>query len=338
MKLTISQINKPWDDNALFVENNLNNSAWLLDCGSLHALALRDLMRISHVFISHAHIDHFFGIDRWVRMNLLTNRTLSIYGPPGFAAVLAHKLKGYSWDMDDEFNMVIDAYELYPETFVTTRFFCARGFEADPPQEKAHAGFMELPFGARLRFASAVHRELTPCLAYVLEEPDVARVDKQAVSRLGIKPGAWLRELRERANSQNAQGEVELDGRLYPWRELLDSCVNTEKGERYAYITDSIFNKVSVKNFRSLGVGVKELWCEACYYDRLEAARRFCHFTVKQTARLAVEMQAEKLFLLHLSRRLATEEDFQRHLEAARAVFPNTCDPRYYVPSVKREE
>ena len=338
MKLTLSQINKPWEDNAVFVENDQNNDAWLLDCGEIHRLHPRDLMRVSRVFVTHTHIDHFTGIDKWVRMNLREDRELHVYGPPNLTLQLGHKLQGYAWDFEDRFTLTVISHEIRPESVKVSRQICSRGFVPEFIEEVPHEGFLELPYGCRLRFASAVHREHAPCLAYALEEPDFYRIDSAALFQNGLKPGPWLNELRERAGSERSEGSIKLDGRDYAWKDLIAQGVTMVPGQRYAFITDSIFNKVSVKNFRSLGPEFAELWCEACFYDNLDKARSHYHFTVKQSARLAAELKARKLFLMHLSHRYGSDEAFQRHLEAARAVFPDTCEPRYYKPSPAHAE
>ncbi|MBQ7569155.1 hypothetical protein IJT17_10195 [bacterium] len=330
MKLTLCQLNKPWEDNAIFVTNDINNDAWLLDCGDIHNLHMRDLMRISRVFITHTHIDHFIGMDRWVRMNLLENRELHVYGPPHLTEQLGHKLQGYAWDFEERFTLAVIVHEIHPDTVRISRLRCSQGFVPEYAEETPHAGYFELPHGCRLHFAWAVHREHAPCLAYALEEPNAYRIDSAALTAAGLKPGPWLQELKQRAMLGQTEGTVTLDGSEYSWKDIIGQAVTMTPGRSYAFITDSIFNKESVKSFRKLGSGFAELWCEACYYDNLEKARAYHHFTVRQSARLAVELKAKKLYLMHLSHRYGSEECFNKHLESARAVFPNTELPKYY--------
>jgi len=56
----------------------------LFDLGDLHALAPRKILRITDIFISHCHMDHFMGFDWWLRICLGRERGVRLYGPPGF--------------------------------------------------------------------------------------------------------------------------------------------------------------------------------------------------------------------------------------------------------------
>ncbi|MBQ7568984.1 hypothetical protein IJT17_09285 [bacterium] len=102
-------------------------------------------------------------------------------------------------------------------------------------------------------------------------------------------------------------------------------------GQRVAYVTDTLYCDETLRSLKDgLGTGFDELWCEACFFDEEERASERCHFTVFQTARLAKELKANKLYLVHLSYRYGDELYLQRHLSAARTIFPMTMDPVYF--------
>lgn len=48
----------------------LVSRALLFDAGELGALAPKRILRLTDVFVSHAHMDHFAGLDRPVRVLL----------------------------------------------------------------------------------------------------------------------------------------------------------------------------------------------------------------------------------------------------------------------------
>ena len=71
-----------------------NNRHILIDCGEGTQMQLRKFgipfQRITHIFISHLHGDHFFGLPGLLStMNLLgRNRGVTIYGPPKLKDIL----------------------------------------------------------------------------------------------------------------------------------------------------------------------------------------------------------------------------------------------------------
>jgi ribonuclease BN (tRNA processing enzyme) len=56
----------------------------------------RQLLRVTHCFVSHTHMDHFAGFDRLLRVCLHRPTPLHLIGPTGFADHVKHKLKAYT--------------------------------------------------------------------------------------------------------------------------------------------------------------------------------------------------------------------------------------------------
>ncbi|MEB3346602.1 ribonuclease Z [Aquimarina gracilis] len=82
----------------------INNHIFLIDCGEGTQVELRrnkvKFSRIKHIFISHLHGDHFFGLVGLIStFRLLTRETpLHIYGPKGIKEVITLQLKlSNSW-------------------------------------------------------------------------------------------------------------------------------------------------------------------------------------------------------------------------------------------------
>ena len=77
----------------------LNNEMFLIDCGEGTQVQLRKhkikFGRINHVFISHLHGDHFYGLIGLVSTFMLLNRPndLHIYGPKGIKELILLQLK-----------------------------------------------------------------------------------------------------------------------------------------------------------------------------------------------------------------------------------------------------
>ena len=77
-------INGPFGDPVLYAEIMFEQRALLFDMGDIRALPARKLMRVSHAFVSHAHMDHFADFDHLLRLLLGRDKTVSLYGPAGF--------------------------------------------------------------------------------------------------------------------------------------------------------------------------------------------------------------------------------------------------------------
>jgi ribonuclease BN (tRNA processing enzyme) len=89
------------DDPLLLLNARPLGKSLLFDCGQLHHLAKRVLKSINAIFISHCHMDHFMGIDTFIRHNHVSPKTIDIFGPPGIAAKMASKLASYDWNLTE---------------------------------------------------------------------------------------------------------------------------------------------------------------------------------------------------------------------------------------------
>lgn len=82
----------------------MNNSLFLIDCGEGTQVQLRKhkikFSKINHIFISHLHGDHFFGLPGLIATFRLLGRTqeLHVYGPKGIKEAVTLFLRvGDSW-------------------------------------------------------------------------------------------------------------------------------------------------------------------------------------------------------------------------------------------------
>ncbi len=76
-----SLVNGPFEDPSLFVRIMREKRAFLFDIGNISRLGPGDLQKITDVFVTHTHIDHFIGFDILVRALLRREIPLRVYGP-----------------------------------------------------------------------------------------------------------------------------------------------------------------------------------------------------------------------------------------------------------------
>ncbi|HEY4589652.1 MAG TPA: MBL fold metallo-hydrolase, partial [Thermoanaerobaculia bacterium] len=205
-------VNDPFGDPGLYIDFLFERRALLFDLGDLSPLSARQLLRVTHAFVSHTHMDHFAGFDILLRLLLGRDKTLHLFGPPGFVDQVEHKLAAYTWNLvaNYESDFVVRATEIHPDGRAGSAELRSRtGFRREPLESAdLPAGLLldEDTFQVRATFLD--HQ--IPCLAFALEEKLHVNVWKSGLDELGLPTGSWLRELK----SAVALGEP--DGTLVP--------------------------------------------------------------------------------------------------------------------------
>src|SRR5436309_12404146 len=123
-----SLVNEPFSDPGLYIDFRFGRRALLFDLGDLTPLSPRQLLRVTHVFVSHTHMDHFAGFDRLLRVCLHRTAPLHLMGPDGFADRVEHRLSSYTWNLlgADSFDFVLTAGEFTGEKVARVYEFRAR--------------------------------------------------------------------------------------------------------------------------------------------------------------------------------------------------------------------
>jgi ribonuclease Z len=309
-------LNDPFGDPALLVEVLWERRALLFDLGMVTDLRPAKLLKVSHAFVSHTHIDHFIGFDTLLRVMLNREKVLKIFGPPGFLNHVQGKLAGYTWNLTAEYPFAIHAAEVYPDRMCSRIFLCQERFAPGEAQEEGYSGILVDEPQMQIH---AVHLDhLIPCLAFAIQERFHINVHKESLSRMGLSTGPWLKEVKkaiwkgEGADFRiriPAKGKGEGGGKEISLGDLREALTITP-GQKIAYVSDCRFSPENVYKIVSLAGGADLFFCEAAFLDKdRDRAVERAHLTARQAGELAREARVKKLQIFHFSAKYEKEAD-----------------------------
>jgi len=330
-------INDPFDDPGVFVELKYRREALLLDLGDVRVLSPRNLLKISHIFISHTHVDHFIGFDHLVRICLGRDRTIRLFGPPGFIRNVENRLGSYTWNLvenyDNDFDLEVT--EVLVTEKKSCRFRCRNAFrkEAEAAGMIADGVLVDHPF-YRVRTESLDHR--IPSLAFALEEKFRINIRKDVLREMAVPPGPWLMELKDRIAGHadpdtpiRASWRDETDGscreQVFTLGELREKLVLITKGMKIAYIGDAIYHAENEAKMLAIAEGADLLFIEAPFLheDAGRAAEKY-HLTARQAGTVARKAGVKRMTLYHFSPKYQGQGD-RLQKEAIRAFSGQDC-------------
>lgn len=305
-------VNGPFGDPGLFIASRWRGTAMQFDLGRIDRFPAAELLKVTHAFVSHAHMDHFYGFDRLLRLFLARDAHLSIYGPPGMRANVAGKLAGYTWNLTDGYSFVIDVHDVAPQGITSTRLAAAESFRPCELGTAPFNGVLYQADGVEIHTTHLDHR--IPCLAFALVEQSHLNVDTTALADLGIPPGRWLNDLKDAIRREAGSDETllarwrEKDGTIVERQlqvgDVRDRLIRETKGMRIAYVVDTLFSRDNVDRICELARGADVLYCEAPFLDedRDEAIKRY-HLTARQAGTIARLAGVRRLQVFHFSPR-----------------------------------
>jgi ribonuclease Z len=319
-------VNGLYGDPALYVHLAHRGEALLFDCGDLHALSPRELLKVRAVFVSHAHIDHLIGFDALLRAFLYRETSLVVYGPPGILARLEGRLAGYTWNLTAGYPFSLKVREWRGDVVREATFRAEDGFR--PGQEAStpcREGLIHETPHCRVRAVALDHGGISS-LAFSLEEPLHVAIHRDALDRCGYRPGPWLTDLKDlvfRSAPPDSLLTVPLlaGGTVdRPLDRLICEVASTERGMKICYVTDASPTEDNMAKIVALAEDAHLLVIEAVFAHRdLDRARQRNHLTARLAGRLARQANAARLQVFHHSPRYQHQP--QLLAEEAEAAF-----------------
>ncbi len=261
---------------------NVRDKLYMIDCGEGAQLQFRKsrlkFSRLNHIFISHLHGDHCFGLWGLISTLNLLGRTaeLHIYSPRGLENLLLPTLAF--------FNKQMTYRVLFHE------------FDTDKPSliyEDRSLTVTTLPLRHRIPCCGFLFAEKQGLRHIVREMVDFYEVPLYEMNRL-----------------KNGADYVAPDGRVVPNHLLTRPAAPSR---RYAYCSDTVCLPELAGQLR----GVDLLFHEATFAaDHLVRAQETYHTTAAQAAELARMAGVKKLLVGHFSARYEDESVLLQEAQA----------------------
>ncbi|MBC8754727.1 ribonuclease Z [Kordia sp. YSTF-M3] len=259
----------------------IRNHIFLIDCGEGTQVELRrskvKFSRIKHVFISHLHGDHFYGLIGLISTFMLLGRDtdLHIYGPKGLKELTLLQLKlTKSW------------------TSYTLCFHELESKESEVIFEDDKVTVTTIPLDHRVYTNGFLFKE------------------KEKERQLNV--GAVLNYEIEKCYYQNIKKgrDITLDsGEIIPNEKL---TFDPPKSKGYAFCSDTIYFPKIIDQIKNVDV----LYHEATFLDKHDQlATKTKHTTAKQAAMIAKQASIGQLILGHFSTRYDGFNEFKEEAQ-----------------------
>ena len=257
----------------------------LIDCGEGTQMQLRKLgvkfARIQHIFISHLHGDHFYGLIGLISTFRLLGRSadLHIYGPKGIKEIITLQLKlAKSWT----------DYDLY--------FHELTSLDSELILDHEKFTVETLPLDHRVYTNGYLFREKT----------GPRKIDKVAVEK-------YVVDIADMENLKQGKDIIQSDGSILA-NQLL--TLDPEPSKSYAFCSDTAYKP----DLSQLIKGVTCLYHEATFLDiHQDLALKTKHSTAAEAAQIASAAQVGQLILGHFSSRYPDLKEFviqaQQHFQ-----------------------
>ena len=322
-------VNGPFGDPGVYIDLKFARRAVLFDIGDVTSLSTRKLLRVSDIFVSHTHMDHFAGFDHLLRVCLGRDTGVRVYGPPRFIEQLGHKLAAYTWNLVENYgtDFVIVAHELHASGRLERAIFRSKHrFEREPLEDSAALDGLLLDDKQFKVRARALDHHGIASLAFSFEESVHINVWKNRLEELGLPTGPWLTELKQKVRDGALDGAPirvrwrTRDGsreETFTLGELRRRVLDFQPGQRVCYVTDVAGHEANVRSLIDFLGDADLVFIEAVFLDEdREHAERKAHLTARCAGQIARLARAKAAAPFHFSTRyLGREADLRREFE-----------------------
>lgn len=302
-------LGSPFEDPGLFVKILREKRAFLFDLGSIDLLTPSELLKVSEVFISHTHIDHFIGFDHILRVVLGRDKTLRVFGPPGIISNIEGRLSGYTWNLVEDYKFRLEVIEIHTGILSLSIFNCREKFrKGDTREATFEKTLIDDPL---LKIDTVTLDHLIPSLAFSLSEKIHINVKKDRLQALSLPVGPWLGDLKRYIREEKPDNftfiarwkrDERSEEREFVLGEIKDKIVTIAKGQKISYVVDAIYSQENESKIIELAEDSDILYCEAAFLDRDgDRARERYHLTAKQAGLIAKKAGVKKLIIFHFS-------------------------------------
>ncbi len=256
----------------------IRNRMFLIDCGEGTQVQLRrnklKFSKINHIFISHLHGDHFYGLVGLISTFMLLNRQtdLHVYGPKGIKEIILLQLR---------YSNSFTGYNLY--------FHELTSKESEVVYEDEKVIVKTIPLK---------HRVYTN--GFLFEEKIRERkLNLDAVNRYKIDT-CYYQKIKNGS-------DITIDnGTIIPNIELTFDPIQPKS---YAFCSDTMYDESIIPIIENCDV----LYHETTFLEsEADKAEKTMHCTAKQAAVIATKANVKQLLLGHYSTRYANINLFQQ--------------------------
>ena len=259
----------------------IRNRMFLIDCGEGTQVQLRKnklkFSKINHIFISHLHGDHFYGLVGLISTFMLLNRQtdLHVYGPKGIKEIILLQLR---------YSNSYTGYNLY--------FHELDSKESEVVYEDEKVIVKTIPLKHRIYTNGFLFQEKIGDRKLNVDAVQEYRIDTCYYQKI-----------------KNGRDITLDDGTVIPNAEITFDPIQPKS---YAFCSDTMYDESIISIIENCDV----LYHETTFLEsEADKAEKTMHSTAKQAAAIATKANVKQLILGHYSTRYDSIDLFRQEAE-----------------------